>query len=77
MVVLGGELVSPPIGEALTLSALEDHRGALAVRDLAGVVAKVELGGVAAKVRFAHVVVGADDAALEDGEEVLDRVACA
>lgn len=38
--VLGGEPISPPIGEALTLATLKEHRGALAVRDFAGVVAK-------------------------------------
>ena len=72
---LGGESTNPPIGQAATLAALQDHRGVLAVVQLAGVVAKVELPAVAAKVRFAHVVISADDAALEDREEVFGGVA--
>src|SRR5690606_17854154 len=42
--------------------------------DGAGVVSKIEFGTVTAKVRFAHVVVGADHAALEDGEEIFGGV---
>ena len=68
-------MTSPPIGEAATLATFEDQGSALAVVQFAGVVAKVELGTVAAKVGLAHVVVGADHAALENGEEVFDRVA--
>ena len=44
------------------------------VVQLAGVVAEIELCGVAAKVRFREVMVGADHAALEDREEVFDRI---
>jgi len=72
---LGGELVSPPIGEAATLATLEDQGGALAIVHVAGVVAQIELGAVAAKVCFTHVVIGADHAALEDGEEIFGGVA--
>ena len=49
--------------------------GANRVIVLAGVVAEIELCGLAGKVRFAHKVLGADDAALEDREEVFDCVA--
>eukprot|EP01035_Chromulina_nebulosa_P057392 gene57392-78630_t len=62
----GGELVSPPIGQATPFRALEHRRSALAVVHGARVVAKVKLGAVAVKVRFAHVVIGTDDTALED-----------
>jgi hypothetical protein len=67
--------VSPPIGEALASGTEKGCVSAHSVVLLAGVVAKVELCGVAGKVRFAHVVIGADHATLEDREEVFDRVA--
>ncbi len=73
--ILGGEFISPPIGQALAFHALQNDAGAFAVAHSAGVVAKVELAAVAAKVRFAHVVIGADHAALEDREEILGGVA--
>ena len=38
------------------------------------VIAEIELCGVAGKVRLAHVVIGADHAALKDRKEVFDRV---
>ena len=64
--ILGGEFISPPIGQALALHALQDDASAVAVAHGAGVIAKVELAAVAAQVSLAHVVVGADHAALED-----------
>ena len=64
----------PPIGKALADDALEQLVGALAIGDRAGVVTEVEFAGVAAKVRFADMVIHADDAALEDREEVFDGV---
>jgi len=74
LATLGGEFVSPPIGEAATDAAFEDFVSACRIRQLAGVVAQIELRTVAAKVGFAHVVIGADHAALEDGEEVFSGV---
>jgi hypothetical protein len=67
--------VSPPIGQTLANRPHEGRVSALGIVHLAGVVAEVELGGVSSKVRLAHVVIGADHAALEDRKEVLDRVA--
>src|SRR5690348_14036234 len=72
---LGGELTNPPIGEAAALHALENVGGALCVALVLGRVAKIELGKVAVHVSGAHVVIGADNAALEDAEEVLGGVA--
>jgi hypothetical protein len=74
--LLGGELISPPIGEALALHALEDDGGALTIVHGTGVVAKIELTAVAAQVSLAHMVVGADHATLEDGEEVSAVLEC-
>ena len=74
-VVLGGEQTSPPIGEALAFHAFDDDRGALAIGHAASVVAQIELAAVAAKVSLAHVMIGADHAALENGEEVFGGVA--
>lgn len=70
----GGECVRPPIGQALAEDALEGLFGALPIGRRAVIVAEVELGGVARKVRLADMVINADDAALEDRKEVLDRV---
>lgn len=64
--ILGGESINPPIGQALTLGPFQDKGCALAVCHVAGVVAKVELFAVAAKVRFAHVMIDTDHAALEN-----------
>src|SRR3546814_19643184 len=50
-------------------------RGAVCISHVAGVVTEIKFGGVAGKVRLAHVVIGADDAALEDREEVFGGVA--
>ena len=72
--ILGGESINPPIGQALADAALERQRGALAVRHGARIVAEIELAAVTAQVGFAHVVIGADHAALEDREEVFGRV---
>ena len=72
---LGGEAINPPIGQATAYSALQDGRSALAIVHIAGVVAQIELGTVAAKVRLAHMVIGADHAALENREEVFGGVA--
>ena len=72
---LGGEFISPPIGEALAFHALQNDAGAVAVAHGAGVVTKVELAAVATQVSLAHVVIGANDAALEDREEVFSGVA--
>jgi hypothetical protein len=71
---LGGESISPPIGKTATLATLEDGCSALSIGHVAGVVAQIELGTVAAKVSLAHVVIGADHAALEDGEEVFSGI---
>src|SRR3546814_17525868 len=67
-------LVSPPIGKALTFDAAKGFVGTLCVSDLAGVVTEIKLGTVAGQMGFAHVVIGSDHAALEDREEVFDRV---
>lgn len=64
--VLGGEPVSPPIGEATPDAALQDGGGALAVAHVAGVVAQIELGAVTAQMRFAHLVKGGWGADYED-----------
>ncbi len=74
--ILGGEFISPPIGQALALHTLQNDAGALAVAHGAGVVAKIELTAVAAKVSLAHVVIGADHATLEDAEEVSAVLLC-
>ena len=72
--VLGGEAINPPISEAATDTTAQDFSGAFGVGQFAGVVAQIELGAVTAKVGFAHVVIGADHAALEDREEVFGGV---
>jgi hypothetical protein len=66
--------VRPPIGEALAPDAAKGLIGALGISTVPVVVAEIELAGVAAQMRFADMVINADDAALEDGEEILDRV---
>lgn len=66
--------VSPPIGKALAADPLEGFVRAFKVIQLACVVAKVELSDVALEVRFADMVINTSDPALEDGEEVFDRV---
>ena len=58
----------------MTSAALKNFGSAFRVGQFAGVVAKVELGTVAAKVSLAHVVIGANHTALEDGEEVFSGV---
>ena len=73
--VLGGEFVSPPIGEATAFTTFENERSGLAIGDRARVVAQVKFSAVAAKVRFAHVVIGTDHAALEDRKEIFSGVA--
>ena len=64
--ISGGEFISPPIGQALALHALQDDAGTVAVAHGASVVAKIEFAAVAAQVSLAHVAIGADHAALED-----------
>lgn len=69
--------VSPPIRQALADDALEQLVGAGAIIDAKGlalVVAEVEFGEIALQVLRRHVVVRADDPALEDRKEVLNRV---
>lgn len=63
---LGGDCVNPPIGQATANCANDSNVCALAVRHLAGVVTKIELAAIATKVGFAHMVIGADHAALEN-----------
>jgi len=75
-VFLSGEFVSPPIGEALADATLERQLGALRIGHKASLVAEVELGTVTGKVRLAHVVIGADHAALEDREEISTVLLC-
>ena len=72
--ILGGELVNPPIGQALAFHALEGDGSTVRVVKGAGVVAEVELPAVAAKVGFREVVIGSDHATLEEGEEVFGGV---
>ena len=72
---LGCEVVNPPIGETAAFHALQDIGGAIAVGFVLSRVAKIELGKVTVHVRGAHVVIGADNAALEDGKEILGGVA--
>ena len=67
-------LVSPPIGEALAGDHLQGGIGTLGVGQMAVVVAEIELANVALQVLLADVVIDADDAALQDGEVILDRV---
>lgn len=66
--------VSPPICEALASDPLQGFVGAFKVSQLAGVVTEIELSGVALQMRFADMVINADDPALEDGEEVFNRI---
>ena len=63
------------ICQALADCADNGKVSAFGIGDLAGVVAEIELAAVAAEMRFAHVVIGADHTALEDGEEIFSRVA--
>jgi hypothetical protein len=67
-------LTSPPIGKAASGDALERFFATLEIIALARVVAEVELDAVAVQMLRAHVVVGADNAALEDAEIALDSV---
>lgn len=64
----------PPIRQALAFHTLQSERGTLSIGDGASVVAEIKFRGVAAKMGFAHVMIGADVAALEDGEEILSGV---
>ena len=73
---LGGlESINPPIGWALADCALQGHRSAFPVGDGAGIVTEVKFSTVARQVRFAHMVIGSDHAALQNGKEVFNRVA--
>ncbi len=71
---LGCEETSPPIGQTAAFHALQDKGCTLTVVVGLGRVAHVKLGKVAVHVRGAHVMIGADYAALEDGKEVLGGV---
>ena len=73
--VLGGEFNNPPISEALAFHALHDDSGAFASGQFAVVVTKGKLFAIAASVGFAHVAIGADDAALEYRKEVFSGIA--
>src|SRR3546814_9307609 len=67
----------PPIGEALALDAFQGLVHALHVLDTKGsalVVAEIELRQIALQVGRANMVVGAIDAALEQGEVALNGV---
>src|SRR3954451_14876738 len=70
-------LVSPPIGQALADDPGDCLLCTLGILDAKGralVVAEVELAEVALQVLRADVVIGADQAALQDREVRLDRV---
>ena len=59
----------PPIGQPLAFDALQGGNRPLGIRDAearAIVVTEIELADVPLKVRLADMVIGADDAALED-----------
>lgn len=71
---LGCDCASPPIGQALADSAQQVFIGAFEVAHLAGVVTEVELGAVAMQMLLADVVIGADDAALQEAEEAFHGV---
>src|SRR3546814_14591144 len=65
----------PPIGEALALDAFQGLVHALHVLDTKGsalVVAEIELRQIALQVGRANMVVGAIDAALEQGEVAIN-----
>src|SRR3546814_18479164 len=62
-------------GEWLGGDTRQGGRCAGCISNVAGVVTEIKFGGVAGKGRLAHVVIGADDAALEDREEVFGGVA--
>src|ERR1051326_9002692 len=69
--------VSPPIRQAFPVQLLENGNGALIVavsERLTVVVAEVKLVNVALQVLFAHALVNASEAALEDREESFNRV---
>lgn len=69
--------VNPPIGQALAGDALQRQGSAVHVvvtQSGAGVVAEIELGHVALHVLFTNMVEGADQTALEDGEEAFHGV---
>ena len=69
--------ISPPIGEALPLDALEDDIGALIIVNAkpdAFVVSEIELGEIALQVLLADVLIDTDDAALDDAEIVLEAL---
>src|SRR3546814_17833576 len=67
-------VVSPPLGKGLTFDAAKGLVCTRGVSDLAGVATEIKLGTVAGQMGFAHVVICSDHAALEDREEVFDRV---
>ena len=53
---------------------MKRNDGAFTVCQLAGVVTKIELAGVATKMRFAHMEIGANDAAFENGKEIFGGI---
>src|SRR3546814_5598881 len=63
-----------PIGQTLADNATQDRVGALFVSVGLGGIAEVEFGQVAVHVGLAHMMIGADHAALQDREEVFSGV---
>src|SRR5207302_9612653 len=73
----GPSLSSRSIGEPLADYAAQEIAGALGVVYAEGdaiAEAKIELGNVTLQVLFAHVVIGADQSALEQPEERFDGI---
>src|SRR5262249_17726962 len=73
----GDLLTSCSIGEPLSLYSFQSAIGAFQIINSEGdpvVVTKVKFGGVAVEMRLGNVEIAAVNAALEDREEVLDRV---
>ena len=79
--------VNWPIGKALVADAFQGHRGAFGIIQpalfpfavhldaaLAVGETKIKLGAVALQVRFAHVVIGAYQTALDQAKERFNRV---
>src|SRR3990167_6039312 len=69
--------VSPPIGQALPMNLLKNRCGTLLIiyaKGLTVVVAEIELIHVSLQVLFAHALVNARQAALEDREVAFNRV---
>jgi hypothetical protein len=68
---------NPPIGQALAANGFKQHVGAFTVGNLesrAAVITEIELCQIAVQVSFIAMLINADHAALEDGEDAFNRI---